>query len=40
MIIALGAKKGTEVKVTVSGEDEEEVFEGLEEMFHHSFYEE
>lgn len=39
MITALGAKKGTEVTLTVSGEDEEEVFMQLEDMFEHGFYE-
>ena len=40
MITALGAKKGAEVTVTVSGEDEEEVFAQLDDMFTHGFYEE
>ena len=35
-----GAKKGAEVTVTVSGEDEEEVFTQLDDMFTHGFYEE
>ncbi len=40
LITALGAKKGAEVTVTVSGEDEEEVFTQLDDMFTHGFYEE
>ena len=40
MLTTLGAKNGTEVKVTVSGPDEEEVFAQLSDMFENSFYEE
>lgn len=39
MITTLGAKKGTEVLVEVSGADEEEVFAQLDDMFSHGFYE-
>lgn len=39
MLTTLGAKKGTEVLVEVSGEDEEEVFAQLDDMFSHGFYE-
>lgn len=40
MLTTLGAKKGTEVTLTVSGEDEEEVFAQLDDMFKNGFYEE
>lgn len=40
MLTTLGAKKGTEITLQVEGEDEEEVFEKLEDMFANSFYEE
>ena len=40
MITTLGAKKGTEVTLTVNGEEEEEVFAILDEMFANSFDEE
>lgn len=40
MITTLGAKKGTEVTLTVSGPDEEEVFAQLDDMFKNNFYEE
>lgn len=40
MITTLGAKKGTEVSLTVTGEDEEEVFALLDEMFSNNFHEE
>lgn len=39
MLTTLGAKQGTEVKVSVSGEDEEEVFATLDDMFKNHFYE-
>ncbi|MCI9136714.1 MAG: HPr family phosphocarrier protein [Lachnospiraceae bacterium] len=39
MLTAMGAKKGAEVTVTVSGEDEDEVFAQLDDMFNHGFYE-
>ena len=39
MLTTLGAKKGTEVLVEVSGEDEEEVFAQLDDMFSQGFYE-
>lgn len=37
LITTLGAKKGTSVTVTVEGEDEEEVFATLDEMFANHF---
>lgn len=40
LITTLGAKQGTEVTLTVEGEDEDEVFAVLEEMFANSFGEE
>lgn len=40
MITTLGAKKGTEVTLTVTGDDEEEVFAILDEMFANNFNEE
>lgn len=40
MLTTLGAKKGTEITLQVEGEDEEEVFEKLNDMFANSFYEE
>lgn len=40
LITTLGAKKGTEVTVTVTGEDEDEVFAILDEMFVNNFNEE
>ncbi|MGN0290942.1 MAG: HPr family phosphocarrier protein [Lachnospiraceae bacterium] len=40
MLTTLGAKKGTEVKLSVSGPDEEEVFAQLDDMFKNNFYEE
>jgi len=40
MLTTLGAKQGAEVFVTVAGEDEEEVFGQLDDMFSHGFYEE
>lgn len=40
MVTTLGAKKGTEVTLNVSGEDEEEVFAQLDDMFQNGFYEE
>ncbi|MCI8327175.1 MAG: HPr family phosphocarrier protein [Lachnospiraceae bacterium] len=40
MVTTLGAKKGTEVTLSVSGEDEEEVFAQLDDMFQNGFYEE
>ena len=39
MLTTLGAKNGTEVTLTVSGEDEEEVFTQLDDMFKNHFYE-
>lgn len=39
MLTTLGAKKGTEVLVKVSGADEEEVFAQLDDMLSHGFYE-
>ena len=39
MLTTLGAKHGTEVTLTVSGEDEEEVFTQLDDMFKNHFYE-
>lgn len=39
MLTTLGAKQGTEVKVNVSGEDEDEVFATLDDMFKNHFYE-
>lgn len=39
MLTTLGAKQGTEVKVNVSGEDENEVFATLDDMFKNHFYE-
>ena len=39
MLTTLGAKNGTEVTLTVSGEDEEEVFTQLADMFKNHFYE-
>ena len=38
MLTTLGAKNGTEVTLTVSGEDEEEVFTQLDDMFKNHFY--
>ena len=40
MLTTLGAKKGTEITLQVEGEDEEEVFEILDDMFANSFHEE
>jgi len=40
LITTVGAKKGTSVTVTVEGEDEDEVFATLDEMFLNSFGEE
>ncbi len=40
MLATLGAKNGVEVTVTVDGEDEEQVFTQLDDMFSHGFYEE
>ena len=39
MLKTLGSKNGTEVTFTVSGEDEEEVFTQLDDMFKNHFYE-
>ena len=39
MLTTLGAKNGTEVTLTVCGEDEEEVFTQLDDMFKNHFYE-
>lgn len=39
MLTTLGAKAGTSVTITVSGEDEEEVFAALDDMFANSFHE-
>lgn len=40
LLTTLGAKQGTEVTLSVSGEDEEVVFAQLDEMFRNGFYEE
>lgn len=40
MLTTLGAKNGTEVTINVNGEDEEEVFAKLDDLFQNSFYEE
>ncbi len=40
MLTTLGAKQGTEVTLTVTGEDEAEVFAQLDDMFKNGFYEE
>ena len=39
MLTTLELKNGTEVTLTVSGEDEEEVFTQLDDMFKNHFYE-
>ena len=40
LITTLGAKKGSEVTVTIEGEDENEVYDLLDVMFSNSFGEE
>ncbi|MCT4544796.1 MAG: HPr family phosphocarrier protein [Vallitalea sp.] len=40
MLLALGAKKGTELKLNVEGENEEKLFDELNDYIGNNFYEE